>query len=145
MGFPGSKVLGVDEAATSTVQEHELGITVESAAGQVFRYVKAGEAIAAYQPVDWNGSHTALVTDAGDIIYGVAQVAIASGSYGWVLEKGPGIILGEASLVAGPIGQYCTAGGFANAPLETKAGEGTRGVTHAAEAATPAGVACSLF
>lgn len=145
MSYTGYKVLGVDETLTTTVQEHELGVIRHGRLGEKYRYVKAAEAIAAYQPVDWDGSFSASVTDAGDAIFGVAQVAIASGSYGWVLEEGVGIVLGEASLAAGLFGQICTAGGFVNAPVAATAGDGARGITYAAEAATPAGVSCFLL
>jgi Ni,Fe-hydrogenase I small subunit len=76
---------------------------------------------------------------------GVPQVSIASASYGWVLERGVGVLMVTGSLAAGPIGQYCTVGGLGNAALETKAGEGTRALTFAAEAATPAGVSAILI
>lgn len=145
MSFPGYKRLGVDETATSTVQEHEMGLLHQSNTGQVYRYVKAGEAIAAYQPVDWTSAYVASVTDNGDAIFGVAQVAIASGSYGWVLERGLGTILGSASLAAGKIGIITAAGGLANAPAEATAGDSVRGITYAQEASTPAGVAAFLF
>ncbi len=145
MSFPGYKRLGIDVDATSTVQEHELGLIHQSNTGQVFRYVKAGESITAYQPVDWVAAYTASVCDAGDLAMGVAQVAIASASYGWVLEKGLGVVLGEGSLVAGPIAAHTTAGGLVNAPVEAVAGDGPRGITYAAEASVPAGVAVFLF
>ena len=145
MAFPGYKRLGVDETATSTVQEHELGAISFTNLGQRYRYVKAGEAIAAYQPVDWTSAYVASVTDNGDQIHAVAQTAIASGSYGWVLEQGMGVLLMTASQVACDIGQVSAVGGLGNIAAAATVGDGTRGVSYATEAGTPAGVAVFLF
>lgn len=145
MAFVGSKLLGVDVTRTSTSAEHTVGSIVAQSDGSVYRYVSAAEALGAYQPVDWNGSFAASVTDNGDPILGVAQVAIASGSYGWVLIEGPGTIKVTGSMAAGPFGQISAVGGLGNVPVAATAGDGIRGVTHAAEAGTPAGVAATLL
>ena len=145
MAFVGNKLLGVDVTRTSTTQEHELGTIVIQNDGSVYRYVKAAEAIAAYKPVDYTAAFSASVTDDGDLIFGVAQVAIASASYGWILERGVGKILVTALMAAGKIGQISAVGGLGNAAAEATAGDGTRGLTYAAEASTPAGVSAILF
>lgn len=46
-------------------------------------------------------SEKAAVTVTGQNARGAAQVAIASGSYGWVLQHGPGIVIGGAVITAG--------------------------------------------
>jgi hypothetical protein len=139
------RLLGVRLSDTSTTQRHELGSVIVGVDGGQYRYVKAGEALTAYKPVDYTAAFNAYETDAGDLIMGVPQVSIASASYGWVLERGVGVLMVTASLAAGPIGQYCTVGGLGNAALETKAGEGTRALTFAQEAGTPAGVSAILI
>ena len=138
-------LLGIRLSDTYTTAKHVLGAVVVGEDGGQYRYVKAGEALTAYKPVDYTAAFNAFETDAGDIIMGVPQVSIASGSYGWVLEKGVGTLMVTGSLAAGPIGQYTTVGGLGNAALETKAGEGTRALTFAQEAATPAGVSAILI
>lgn len=91
MGSPFSappRLLGVDLSLTHTAQQHELGSVILGSDGVLYRYVKAGESIAAYDAVDYTSGFVASVTDAGDYFFGVAQVAIASGSYGWIAERG---------------------------------------------------------
>lgn len=139
-------ILGIRFTDTYTTQKHELGTVAISEDGAQYRYVKAGEALTAYKPVDYTSAWLANESDAGDLFIGVPQVSIASGSYGWVLEKGKGTVMVTASLASGKVlGNFCTAGGLANETLETKAGDGSRGITFAAEAATPAGVSALLL
>ena len=147
MGFPGVKRLGVNESLTSTTKEHELGALITTSTGDVYQYVLAGEAIAAYSPVDFTVAYTASVVDAGDVIMGVAQVAIASGSYGWVLIKGVGTMLVTADLVASRISNVSVAGAVASVSIvdDADAGNGLYAITYATEAATPAGVSCRIL
>lgn len=143
MSFAGSKLLGVRVDRTTTTLEHKLGEVIVQNDGSIYRYIKAGEALAAYKPVDYTSAWVASVTDNGDVMQGVAQTAIASGSYGWVLEKGVGTVLATASMAAAPFPAYNAVGGLVN--IDPADSEGVRGKTFAAEAATPAGVACILF
>lgn len=145
MSFPGIKRLGVDVTATSTTQEHELGLEVKLNNGATYKYVLAAEALTAYKPVDWTVAFSASVTDNGDLIYGVPQTTIASGSYGWVLVSGPGTIMMSASQAACIIGQVSAVGGLGNVAAAATAGDGARGETFATEAGTPAGVSCYLL
>lgn len=47
------------------------------------------------------------ITVLNQVPIGVAQVAIASGSYGWVLERGPGVVIAGEALTAN---EQCTPG-----------------------------------
>jgi hypothetical protein len=93
--------------------------------GQIWRYVKNGEASAAFAA----GSlviRKAATTDESCVLMpttpvsrtyarGVAQHAIAAGSYGWILVRGPGLYVADASAVAADevlIPDGSTAGAF---------------------------------
>lgn len=82
------RLLGVRLTDVSTTQRHELGTVILGIDGVSYRYVLAGEAIAQYDAVDFTAGFTAIVTDANDFAFGVAQVAIANASYGWIAESG---------------------------------------------------------
>jgi hypothetical protein len=144
MSFPGYKRLGVDVDATDAAAQHTLGTVIRTNLGQEFQYILAAEALAAYLPVDWTSAYSASVCDATDYIYGVPQVAIADTYYGWALIKGHGIVMTTASMAALPIARVTDAGGLAN-DIDADISAGVRGETFAAEASTPAGVACILF
>jgi hypothetical protein len=76
-------------------------------------YVQADDAITAYDAVTFDlavaGSGSSanvpfVVTRsaaATNAIVGISQVAIAAGSYGWVLVRGTGIVQAETSVAAG--------------------------------------------
>lgn len=82
----------------STVAKYNAGVEVEVAPDQVsipttYRYIKAASALTANQPYvlvnDAAGVTTAAPATSTVTKYiGVPQVAIASGSYGWVAVKG---------------------------------------------------------
>ncbi len=89
-------------AATSSTNDpsnpgppFRTGTTCESVNGGEFMFVKAASAIAQYDFVGISTDFTAAslsvsTTGAGPIV-AVAQVAIASGAYGWVCLRGGGI------------------------------------------------------
>jgi hypothetical protein len=109
------RLLGVRLSDTSTTQRHELGSRVVGIDGVEYVYVSAAEAIAAYDAVDYTSAFAASVTDANDIAFGVAQTAIASGSYGWIAVRGVVTAAVTTSLAAGAkIARDCTAGGDLN-------------------------------
>jgi len=135
-------LLGIQLSDTSETIEFKLGSVVLGDDGAHYRYVLAAEAIAAYQPVDFDEDFSASVTDATDVILGVAHVAIADTDYGWVVIKGPCTILMTADATAGDIGRLSAVGGLGNVPPADH--EGIAGVSYATEAATPAGVAAYL-
>ena len=120
----------------STTPKHEVGVrywrgdtAIPTAAhrgygGQVWRYVKngAGTALAAGNlVVRKDGATTLEVTRSPTtpiskaFTVGVAQHAIADGSYGWVLEKGVGIYLADgtgATINQTLVGSNATTGTF---------------------------------
>jgi hypothetical protein len=109
------RLLGVRLSDTSTTQRHELGSRILGIDGVEYVYVKAGEAIAQYDAVDYTSAFVASVTDASDFAFGVAQVAIASASYGWVAVRGVVTAKVTASMSAGTtLARDCTAGGTLN-------------------------------
>lgn len=138
MGSPFSappRLLGVDLSATHTTQEHELGAVVLGSDGVFYRYVKAGEAISAYDAVDYTSGFVASVTDADDFFFGVAQVAIASGSYGWIAERGVVTAAVTGSMTAGStIARDNTAGGVLNIVTSGDGAEVPAGLALSAEA-----------
>lgn len=120
-----SKILGVDVTSTSTTAEHEVGVKAIDPANpqNVYQYVQADDAVAQYDAVQLDvaaaGSGSSanvpfLVTPtsaADQIIVGVAQVAIAAGSYGFILIEGGGTVKAAATVVAGaPAVTIATAG-----------------------------------
>lgn len=72
-----------------------IGETCESSNGGEFMFVKAASAISQYDFVgistNYNAASLSTSTTSLAPIVGVAQVAIASGSYGWVCLRGGGI------------------------------------------------------
>jgi hypothetical protein len=92
---------------TSTTKKFRLGTVKSDVSGNEFRYVKAGAAITANQMVKANGSALAFddvrPASAGSGCLGVAQVAIASGSYGWILKNGVGSVTTAGSVAVGTV------------------------------------------
>ena len=80
---------------------HELGSVILGIDGVRYRYVLAAEAIAQYDAVDFTAAYSASVTDNDDYFFAVAQVAIASGDYGWIAEAGVITANVTTSLAAG--------------------------------------------
>jgi hypothetical protein len=109
------RLLGVRLTDTYTTARHELGSVIVGSDGVRYRYVLAAEAIAQYDAVDYTSAFSASVTDANDFAFGVAQVAIASGSYGWIAEAGVVTAKVTASMSAGStLARDNTAGGTLN-------------------------------
>jgi hypothetical protein len=140
-----SKLLGVSVTSTSTSIQHELGLKAFDPANpqNIYQYVRADDAVAQYDAVMLDtaaaGSGDAsdvpfLVTPtaaADDVIEGIAQVAIAAGSYGFILIDGDGSSKAAATVVAGaPAVTIATAGTLddtaaaAGNALATAAGRG---------------------
>lgn len=92
---------------TSTTKKFRLGTLKKDVAGNEYRYIKAGAAITVNQMVKANGSAAGFddvrAAGAGSNCVGVAQVAIASGSYGWVLRNGVGSVVTAGSVAAGTV------------------------------------------
>lgn len=104
---------------TSTTRKFRLGTVKRDVAGTEYTYVKAGAAIAQYDAVRLAGSAAGFddcrpTSAAGQIVFGAAQVAIASGSYGWVATRGKCTAKVVAATAAGsPLVTNATAGTLA--------------------------------
>lgn len=80
--------LGIDFSATSTTKEFTLGRKALDEAGNEYVYVLAGGAITAKAPVKVATGYSATVSGNAGRVDGVAPVAIASASYGWIQNRG---------------------------------------------------------
>lgn len=88
---------GVRLRETSTDRKHQLGIIIKDDAGTEWQYVKASGAVAQYAYVKISGDGnftvaegtTTLLPSTEPAQVGCAQVAFASGEYGWVVRSGP--------------------------------------------------------
>jgi hypothetical protein len=87
--------VSITDTPTSNVSGHQLGTRVEHSDGQVYTYVTASAAITQYDFVGIDENFAAapltdaMAQDGWEI--GVAQVAFASGDYGWVCTKGSNV------------------------------------------------------
>lgn len=107
-----SGVIGVALSNTDTSPQYALGTTVNlDNGGQAF-YVQAGGAVAAYDAVSVKNDDTAVslttTTSAGTKRVAWAQVAIASGEYGWV-QTGSGVTANLAASCQPNVPLYTTA------------------------------------
>jgi hypothetical protein len=90
-----TNIIGANTASDSTDAKFGVGDLSTDYAGNVFVYVKASSAIAQYDVVTYDETYNTTVAplstsnDARGDKVGVAPVAIASGSYGWVQISGP--------------------------------------------------------
>lgn len=94
-------LVGVDVNLVSTDQKHALGLVVNCDDGTERTYIRAGAAIVANAaltqdfaegPYDWQAT-SAVDTP----IFGVAPVAIADNSFGFVITKGVAFVLVAAA------------------------------------------------
>lgn len=90
-----ANIIGANLASDSTTPLFGLGDQYEDNNGNVYVYVKSTSAIAQYDVVTYDETYTGVVApvsttnDARGDRVGVAPVAIASGSYGWLQIYGP--------------------------------------------------------
>lgn len=90
-----SNIIGGNTASDSTDAKFGLGDLYTDSSGNIFVYVKASSAIAQYDVVTFDETFSTTVApvstsnDARGDKLGVAPVAIASGSYGWLQVYGP--------------------------------------------------------
>lgn len=87
-------VIGVNPFVTDTTAQFKLGQLAHGSDGSHWVYVEAGGAITQYDYLCVDEEFTALTgtktnVDAGHLIC-FAQVAFASGEFGWVLKSGQG-------------------------------------------------------
>ena len=109
-----SGLLGVNIEATPSTNTSglALGTLVSGTDAQEYMYVKAGSAITQYQVVgideDYNAYPltTAMAGDGWHI--GAAQVAFASGDYGWVAVRGSNVTIKVLGACAADVALYTT-------------------------------------
>jgi hypothetical protein len=107
-----SGLLGVSIAATPSANDtgHTLGTRVTATAGQTYMYVKAGSAITQYAVVAVDEDYNAYPinkTRADDGWHiGAAQVAFASGDYGWVAISGSEVTISALGSCAADVALY---------------------------------------
>lgn len=94
-----------DTNQRDTVQKAPLGSTAQDKLGNVYRYVKAGASIAAFDAVRFQGSTLGFddvrpTSAAAQPVVGIAQAAFASGDYGYVLIDGVGSCKTTGSVAA---------------------------------------------
>lgn len=130
---------GIALTTVDTTQTFPLGTEVddprggEHSFGKRFRYVKAGSAISAGNTcvvslADANEPNTLVPCSAlNQIIVGIAEVAIASASFGWVQVKGRAASATKSTAVIAA-GQALTTSSTAGALLAV-AGDGDSNVT----------------
>ena len=110
-----SGLLGVDIDATPSANAtgHSLGTRVMATDGQEYLYVVAGSAITQYNVVGVDENYSAYPltkaqADDGWTI-GAAQVAFASGDYGWVCTKGSNVNITVLGACAADVALYTSA------------------------------------
>jgi len=119
------KLLGIDLARVDTLQEHELGLRIETNDGKAFRYMHAGAAIAlgdALIPDYAEGTWEAQPSAAADtVLIGAwpnenvsptqVRVAILDNQYFWMQCGGDALVKAAATVVvAAPAVPIATAG-----------------------------------
>lgn len=110
----GASVVGQDLTRVDSSAAVPLGTQVVADNGATYRYIKAAAAIAANDILHTAAAGLDNLTPISAVAQkpvGVAPVAIASGSYGWVVVRGPATAKVAASTAANSaIGTSATAG-----------------------------------
>ncbi len=114
---------GINPTQVDTTQLFPLGTEVDDPRahdypGNRIRYIKAGSAITIYDALKVSLTHTnepwGLVPTAAiqEPVVGIAHVAIASGSYGWVTVKGrvPSATVASTGSAGAKLGSSASAG-----------------------------------
>jgi hypothetical protein len=108
--FPG------DDTTRSTTAQTTLGSLAQDDAGNVYRYVKAGAAIAAFDAVRFQGSAAGwddirATSAVSQVVVGTATAAFDSGAYGYILVEGVATTKVAVGTAAGSqLGSSATAG-----------------------------------
>jgi hypothetical protein len=109
----GDSFVGVNLTNTSTTAEFPVGTIVNGSKSSRWEYVQAISGIAQYNAVCINGSGGAAPSTTAHAAsmkkVGFAQVAIASGSYGWVARQGYQLTVMLAASCAAGAQLYTTA------------------------------------
>jgi hypothetical protein len=139
-----SGLLGVniEETPSSNSRGHALGTLVQGTDSQEYLYVLAGSAITQYQVVGVDENYSAYpltkaMADDGWHI-GAAQVAFASGDYGWVAVRGSNVTIKVLGACAADVALYTsgTAGSLDDTATSQTKIDGIVLVTAAATAAS---------
>ena len=85
--------IGVDLNNSSTTQLFALGTKVLGSNNSEWVYVQAATSVTAYKVVAFNGTFTCGMASGGDLIGGIAEIAVAQTSaaaseYFWVCRRG---------------------------------------------------------
>lgn len=156
MSFANNQVFGNDITVVDTSQVYPLGterlvLGAQTGVGdQVWRYVKNAEAanpFAVGNPVIQSAgvasAGTAVISTGASIprmrVLGVAQHAIAAGSFGWVLARGRGTVLATAAGVAADTA-YATDAAAGTVVAAPNTGIGATAVIGVTDVAIAAGV-----
>ncbi len=115
---------------TGTTALHPVGTRAFDAAGNEYIYVKAGSAIAQFDAVTFSAGDTdfsnVISTSAvQQYVLGAAQVAIANGSYGWILHRGLGRVKATDAIAEGAFAFSSATGGLLTVNVAD-----TSGATH---------------
>lgn len=118
---------GTDTDTRSATAKHPIGSIAYDAAGNKYRYVKAGAAIAATDAVKCNGSALGFddvrkTAAAGDVCIGSATAAFALADFGFIQVEGIATVKVIVATAAG-------------SPLVTTATAGTLGLAAATDLA----------
>ena len=133
---------GISITTVDATQTFPLGLEIEDPRGGAqksanrFRYVKAGSAISAGNALvvslaDADEPNTLVPSSAANqVVTAIAEVAIASASFGWVQVRGrhAGVLKASGAAAAVAAGQALTTSGTAGALIPV-AGDGDSNVT----------------
>lgn len=129
MGGPLFSIPGNGVIDTHATQVFPLGKVFVADNGNEYRYMKATAAIPVNSGVmldiatDATGLNVIKTAAAGNDLFGVAETAIASGSYGWITTRGvASCLVADGVAAADPLGATSTAGTLAKI---TEAGSGS--------------------
>jgi hypothetical protein len=104
------------DTARSTTAQTTLGSLAQDDAGNVYRYVKAGATIAAYDALKFQGSAAGWddirpTAGVSEVVVGAATAAFASGEYGYIIVSGVATVKVAVGTAAGSqLGSSATAG-----------------------------------
>ena len=133
MGFTAA---GISPTTVTTTQQAPLGFVLTVPNGdlgmQEWTYIKAGSLFAVGQcachadgATPYNATLVDTVAQQPNKVYGIAQHAIASGSYGFVLSRGSGYFRSDAGAVAVNAMFQTSGTGIEGCIVETALADGT--------------------
>lgn len=112
---------------TSTTQVFPLGYMADDEDGRTWQYIKAGEALVIYDYVNIPATYIGIQSVNSEFasmpaMMGCAQVAFASGDYGWVVRQGlhTGNIVASVSSAGAKMYTSATAGHLTDSSSTTR-------------------------